>query len=84
MAGRSPPDAKLCPELLWPRWADRLEATGAIGVVRCHQYNAKAGAPAIKLLDVDTEVGFTGDCLAMDPADEVPNWCRVSLVGLTH
>lgn len=45
MAGRSPPDAKLCPELLWPRWADRLEATGAIGVVRCHQYNAKAGAP---------------------------------------
>ena len=32
-------------ELLWPRWADRLEATGAIGGVRCHQYNAKAGSP---------------------------------------
>ena len=28
-----------------PRWADRLEATGAVGVVRCHQYNAKVGAP---------------------------------------
>ena len=40
-----PPDARLAPELLWPRWADRLEATGAIGVVRCHQYTAKAGSP---------------------------------------
>ena len=40
-----PEPAAESPELLWPRWADRLEATGAIGVVRCHQYNAKAGSP---------------------------------------
>eukprot|EP00966_Prymnesium_polylepis_P130538 3019628-Prymnesium_polylepis.1 len=40
-----PPRAAERPELLWPRWADRLEAAGAIGVVRCFQYNAKVGAP---------------------------------------
>ena len=40
-----PADARISPELLWPRWSDRLEATGAIGVVRCYQYNAKVGAP---------------------------------------
>ena len=28
--------------------ADRLEATGAIGVVRCYQYNAKVGAPPVR------------------------------------
>ena len=27
--------------LLIPRWADRLEAVGAIGVVRCYQYNVE-------------------------------------------
>ena len=29
-----PEDALHEPELLWPRWADRLEATGEIGIVR--------------------------------------------------
>ena len=44
--GNSAPEvAKDEPELLWPRWADRLEATGAIGVVRCYQYNSVMGAP---------------------------------------
>ena len=31
--------------LLIPRWADRLEAVGAIGVVRCYQYNTEHGRP---------------------------------------
>jgi hypothetical protein len=31
------------PELLWPRWADRLEAVGEVGVVRCYEYNRRAG-----------------------------------------
>jgi uncharacterized protein len=30
--------------LLIPRWADRLEAVGAIGVVRCYRYNEEKGA----------------------------------------
>lgn len=40
-----PPEAVDSPELLWPRWADRLEATGEIGVVRCYMYDAKSGRP---------------------------------------
>ncbi|KAL9185656.1 hypothetical protein ACHAXT_003433 [Thalassiosira profunda] len=31
--------------LLIPRWADRLEAVGAKGVVRCYQYNQERGRP---------------------------------------
>jgi uncharacterized protein len=31
--------------LLIPRWADRLEAVGAIGVVRCYQYNIEHEYP---------------------------------------
>ena len=31
--------------LLIPRWCDRLEAVGAIGVVRCYQYNNEKGQP---------------------------------------
>ena len=31
------------PELLWVRFADRLEAIGAIGAVRCYQYNTEKG-----------------------------------------
>jgi len=31
--------------LLIPRWADRLEAVGVIGVVRCYQYTLAAGQP---------------------------------------
>jgi len=31
--------------LLIPRWADRLEAVGAIGVVRCYQYNQEHNDP---------------------------------------
>eukprot|EP00978_Attheya_sp_CCMP212_P011825 scaffold29367_cov53-Attheya_sp.AAC.1 len=30
---------------LIPRWSDRLEAVGAIGVVRCYQYNQELGRP---------------------------------------
>jgi uncharacterized protein len=29
------------PELLWPRWADRIESIGHIGIVRCWQYNVE-------------------------------------------
>uniref|UniRef100_A0A7S2A3V8 HD/PDEase domain-containing protein n=1 Tax=Ditylum brightwellii TaxID=49249 RepID=A0A7S2A3V8_9STRA len=31
--------------LLIPRWADRLEAVGSRGVVRCYQYNQEKGLP---------------------------------------
>lgn len=31
--------------LLIPRWADRLEAVGPIGVVRCYQYNREHNRP---------------------------------------
>ena len=36
-----PDDCIETPELLYPRWADRLEAIGTGGVVRCWQYNVK-------------------------------------------
>ena len=31
--------------LLIPRWADRLEAVGSRGVIRCYQYNQEKGHP---------------------------------------
>jgi uncharacterized protein len=31
--------------LLIPRWSDRLEAVGRIGVVRCYQFNQEHGCP---------------------------------------
>lgn len=31
--------------LLIPRWSDRLEAVGKIGVVRCYQYNQESRSP---------------------------------------
>ena len=33
------------PEFLWPRYSDRLEAIGAIGAVRCWQYNEEVKRP---------------------------------------
>ena len=40
-----PPECAADPSLLWPRWADRLEAAGEIGVARCYLHNHKAGKP---------------------------------------
>ena len=40
-----PPRAHSEPELLFPRWADRLEAAGEIGVARCYLHNLHAGDP---------------------------------------
>ncbi len=37
-ANRVPAEAEAEPELLWPRWADRLEAVGEVGVARCYLY----------------------------------------------
>lgn len=34
-----PPECEQAPYLLWPRFSDRLEAIGTIGMVRCFQYN---------------------------------------------
>eukprot|EP00571_Detonula_confervacea_P004903 CAMPEP_0172320084 /NCGR_PEP_ID=MMETSP1058-20130122/39572_1 /TAXON_ID=83371 /ORGANISM="Detonula confervacea, Strain CCMP 353" /LENGTH=301 /DNA_ID=CAMNT_0013035273 /DNA_START=193 /DNA_END=1098 /DNA_ORIENTATION=+ len=34
--------------LLIPRWSDRLEAVGRVGVIRCYQYNREIGAPLWK------------------------------------
>merc|ERR1719369_1903141 len=44
--GNSVPDrAKTDPQLLWPRYCDRLESIGPVGAVRCWQYNSEVGAP---------------------------------------
>jgi len=44
--GNSVPEkAKSDPTLLWPRFCDRLESIGAIGAVRCAQYNVEVKAP---------------------------------------
>lgn len=40
-----PADCEMNPHLLWPRWADRLEAIGEIGIVRCYQYTNHTNAP---------------------------------------
>ena len=40
-----PDDAKRSPWILIPRWADRLEAVGEIGIVRCYEYNVHIGTP---------------------------------------
>jgi len=44
--GNTIPDrAHKSPEFLWPRYSDRLEAIGAIGAVRCWQYNEEVKRP---------------------------------------
>lgn len=40
-----PPDLNGRFYLLIPRWADRLEAVGSVGVVRCYQYNQENQFP---------------------------------------
>ena len=40
-----PEEAIKSPEILYPRYADRLEAIGEIGVMRCYQYNKTKGSP---------------------------------------
>lgn len=44
------------PEILWPRWADRLEAIGERGVVRCWQYGHEISRP---LFDASTPLPLT-------------------------
>ena len=39
------PEPAAEPELLWPRWAGRLEAAGEVGVARCYLHNLAAGDP---------------------------------------
>lgn len=42
--GNDIPDECLgSPELLWTRWADRIESIGTNGVIRCWQYNVEKG-----------------------------------------
>jgi uncharacterized protein len=38
-----PEEAKSYPWVLWPRYADRLEGTGWVGVVRCWEYTLSSG-----------------------------------------
>lgn len=40
-----PAEASASPEILWPRAADRLEAVGKIGVLRCYDYNQAKNMP---------------------------------------
>ena len=40
-----PEQARDEPELLWPRWADRLEAAGEIGLARTFMHNTRSGEP---------------------------------------
>ena len=57
--GNSCPDrAKDAPWLLWPRWSDRLEAAGEVGVARCFMHNLHVGDP---LFTADTPRPTTED-----------------------
>lgn len=38
-----PEEAKEAPWILWPRYADRIEACGWIGIVRCWEYSVSSG-----------------------------------------
>ena len=40
---------------LIPRWSDRLEAVGAVGVVRCYQYTVAKGQPLSRYFHPHTE-----------------------------
>mmetsp|Transcript_26499 Transcript_26499/g.32194 ORF Transcript_26499/g.32194 Transcript_26499/m.32194 type:complete len:272 (+) Transcript_26499:199-1014(+) len=40
-----PSEANIRPYILWPRFSDRLEAIGIIGIVRCWKYNSETNAP---------------------------------------
>lgn len=42
---RCPAEAREHPELLWPRWADRLQSAGEAGVARCFIYHVSQGLP---------------------------------------
>jgi len=44
-ANSVPVAAEAAPWLLWPRWCDRLESIGAVGVVRCWQYTLEKAQP---------------------------------------
>ena len=44
--GNRVPEAAITnPELLWPRFCDRLEAIGVIGAIRCFQVTKERGNP---------------------------------------
>ena len=48
--GNSVPEAaRDDPTLLWPRWCDRLESIGIIGVVRCYQFTREKGTEPLML-----------------------------------
>ena len=40
-----PPEFIDSPEILWPRWASRLEEIGEIGILKCYLYNLKKNYP---------------------------------------
>lgn len=42
-----PPRAKAFPQLLYPRWADRLEQIGWVGVARTCQFSEEGGRPLL-------------------------------------
>lgn len=58
---RIPDEAKECPEVLWPRCCDRLEAVGTIGAVRCYQY----------ALEIDNHLALEGVTPRPQTADEL-------------
>jgi hypothetical protein len=68
-----PDDAKNALWMLYPRWADRLEALGEIGYLRCKQYNETAGHP---LFTEKTERVTTVDELwEVASEDRYKNYC---------
>ena len=42
-----PETAEQHPEILWPRWSDRLEASGEIGIARCFLHTKHTNSPFV-------------------------------------
>ena len=71
--GNSYPErAILEPEILWPRWADRLEAVGEIGIARCFYFSIHKGD---KLYDSETPQCLNrGDILKTATPERIENY----------
>lgn len=70
-----PEKAKTEPELLWPRYADRLEATGEIGVARCYLYAKEKNDPMFT--EKTPQPSSTKEVLGYATAERFQNYMSV-------